>query len=314
MPEFARGRLPRPDAAGRRGGRPRGLGSPARSRPRPGRAVWSPCRSGPTPSCSGTASRWSPATGLDMTQAGDLGPDHPGRRAGPRRSSPAQGVRGESLTVWVNALVESGGGSIITNPGEDDPALVQLGLDAPPGIEAARIIRTFGDAGVAPPGFPTADEDTNARRLPVGLRRVHGQLAVHLGEGDVRGRGGHAAPVGARRLRLGASTRSHAATGPARRRSAASTSGSARSASTRTSPTRPPTASPARRTSRTTSSRTATRPSRPSVFDDPEVVERVPDGPGHPRLPRPWPRPGRRPRTTPRSPAASSGPSTRRAR
>jgi multiple sugar transport system substrate-binding protein len=80
----------------------------------------------------------------------------------------AQGVRGESLTVWVNALVESGGGSIITNVGEEDPALVQLGLNAPPGIEAARILRTFGDAGVAPPGFPTADEDTNAESFQSG--------------------------------------------------------------------------------------------------------------------------------------------------
>lgn len=74
----------------------------------------------------------------------------------------AQGVRGESLTVWVNALIESGGGSVITNVGETNPELVQLGLTAPPAIEAARILRTFGDAGIAPPGFPTADEDTNA--------------------------------------------------------------------------------------------------------------------------------------------------------
>jgi multiple sugar transport system substrate-binding protein len=74
----------------------------------------------------------------------------------------AQGVRGESLTVWVNALIESGGGSVITNVGETNPALVQLGLTAPPGIEAARILRAFGDAGIAPPGFPTADEDTSA--------------------------------------------------------------------------------------------------------------------------------------------------------
>lgn len=74
----------------------------------------------------------------------------------------AQGVRGESLTVWVNALVESGGGSVITNPGETNPELVQLGLTAPPGIEAARILRAYGDAGIAPPGFPTADEDTSS--------------------------------------------------------------------------------------------------------------------------------------------------------
>lgn len=80
----------------------------------------------------------------------------------------AQGVRGESLTVWVNALVESAGGSIITNVGEENPELVSLGLNAPPGIEAARVLRTFGDAGVAPPGFPTADEDSNAESFQSG--------------------------------------------------------------------------------------------------------------------------------------------------
>jgi multiple sugar transport system substrate-binding protein len=82
--------------------------------------------------------------------------------AGARTQFAAQGVRGESLTVWVNALVESAGGSVITNVGETDPALVTLGLDAPPGIDAARILRAFGDAGIAPPGFPTADEDTSS--------------------------------------------------------------------------------------------------------------------------------------------------------
>ena len=80
----------------------------------------------------------------------------------------AQGVRGESLTVWVNALVESAGGSIITNVGEENPDLVQLGLTAPPGLEAARVLQTYGDAGVAPPGFPTSDEDTNAESFQSG--------------------------------------------------------------------------------------------------------------------------------------------------
>ena len=73
----------------------------------------------------------------------------------------AQGVRGESLTVWVNALIESGGGSVITNVGEPDPDLVQLGLTQPPAIDAARILRSFADK-VALPGFPTSDEDTSS--------------------------------------------------------------------------------------------------------------------------------------------------------
>ena len=80
----------------------------------------------------------------------------------------AQGVRGESLTVWVNALIESGGGSVITNVGEPDPDLVQLGLTQPPAIDAARILRSFGDKGVALPGFPTADEDTSSDLFQAG--------------------------------------------------------------------------------------------------------------------------------------------------
>ncbi|MEJ2888923.1 extracellular solute-binding protein [Actinomycetospora aeridis] len=107
------------------------------------------------------------AMGIDMNQPVTW--DQIIRAAAQNRTQiAAQGVRGESLTVWVNALVESAGGSIITNAGEENPDLIQLGLNAPPGIEAARVLRTYGDAGVAPPGFPTADEDTNAESFQSG--------------------------------------------------------------------------------------------------------------------------------------------------
>ena len=107
------------------------------------------------------------AMGLDMNQPVTW--DQIIRAAQQNRTQiAAQGVRGESLTVWVNALVESAGGSIITNVGEENPELVQLGLNAPPGIEAARVLQTYGEAGVAPPGFPTADEDTNAESFQSG--------------------------------------------------------------------------------------------------------------------------------------------------
>ncbi|MEJ2864590.1 extracellular solute-binding protein [Actinomycetospora flava] len=107
------------------------------------------------------------AMGLDMNQPVTW--DQIIRAASQNRTQiAAQGVRGESLTVWVNALVESAGGSIITNVGEENPDLVQLGLNAPPGIEAARVLQTYGDAGVAPPGFPTSDEDTNAESFQSG--------------------------------------------------------------------------------------------------------------------------------------------------
>lgn len=74
----------------------------------------------------------------------------------------AQGRRAESLTVWVNALVESAGGKIITNPSPDDPAGVELGLTAPPADDAARVIQQFVQAGVGGPGFSTSSEDTSA--------------------------------------------------------------------------------------------------------------------------------------------------------
>ena len=70
-----------------------------------------------------------------------------------------QGRRAESLTVWINALIESGGGSIITDPAVDNPENVQLGLDSPAAEEAARIMSTIADAGLGGPALSTAGED-----------------------------------------------------------------------------------------------------------------------------------------------------------
>src|SRR5688500_18985711 len=48
----------------------------------------------------------------------------------------AQGRRAESLTVWLNALIESAGGHIIEE-NSTDPDQIQLGLDTPAGERAA---------------------------------------------------------------------------------------------------------------------------------------------------------------------------------
>ncbi len=72
----------------------------------------------------------------------------------------AQGIRAEALTVWVNALVESAGGSIIEETA-DDPADVQLGLTSPAGQRAAEVIELVADSGVGGPAFSTAGEDAN---------------------------------------------------------------------------------------------------------------------------------------------------------
>lgn len=68
-----------------------------------------------------------------------------------------QGIRSESMTVWVNALYESQGQSIIVNP-EARAADVQLGLDSPAGKEAARIVGTIGRKGLGGPGISTQNE------------------------------------------------------------------------------------------------------------------------------------------------------------
>jgi multiple sugar transport system substrate-binding protein len=71
-----------------------------------------------------------------------------------------QGIRAEALTVWINALVESAGGHIITGKAED-PKHVELGLTEEPGREAAQVIRSVADAGVGGPALSTSGEDAN---------------------------------------------------------------------------------------------------------------------------------------------------------
>ncbi|MCK6210971.1 extracellular solute-binding protein [Georgenia sp. EYE_87] len=71
-----------------------------------------------------------------------------------------QGTKAESLTVWINALVASAGGEIITNP-EAPADEVELGLDSDAGRAAAEIIGRIGDEGLGGAGLPTADENAS---------------------------------------------------------------------------------------------------------------------------------------------------------
>ncbi len=71
-----------------------------------------------------------------------------------------QGAQAESMTVWVNALVESAGGSIIVDP-EATADEVELGLDSEAGTEAARIISTIGREGLGGPALPTQNENAS---------------------------------------------------------------------------------------------------------------------------------------------------------
>ncbi|GAA0261892.1 ABC transporter substrate-binding protein [Cryptosporangium japonicum] len=71
-----------------------------------------------------------------------------------------QGRRNESLMVWVNALVASAGGSILTEDSEGKPAdQVKSGLDSTAGREAARIIGKLARSSAAYPSFSTGSED-----------------------------------------------------------------------------------------------------------------------------------------------------------
>ncbi|QQB12946.1 extracellular solute-binding protein [Brevibacterium casei] len=70
-----------------------------------------------------------------------------------------QGIRAESLTVWINAMVESAGGQIVENPDADSPDQVTLGLDSEAGRSAAGIMERIAETGVGGPALSNLDEN-----------------------------------------------------------------------------------------------------------------------------------------------------------
>ena len=101
------------------------------------------------------------AAGLDMTQPVTW--DQLIEAAAEQEKTFAvQGVRAESLTVWVNALVTSAGGQILENPEEPDPGLVVPTLQSDAGRRAAEIIRSLADARVGGAQLANATEDIDA--------------------------------------------------------------------------------------------------------------------------------------------------------
>ncbi|NEK84448.1 extracellular solute-binding protein [Blastococcus saxobsidens] len=77
----------------------------------------------------------------------------------------AQGARAESLTVWFNALIESAGGSIITDASPEDPAQIELGLTSEAGRRAAEVMKMVAESDAAGPAFSTSNEDSSATGL-----------------------------------------------------------------------------------------------------------------------------------------------------
>jgi multiple sugar transport system substrate-binding protein len=71
-----------------------------------------------------------------------------------------QGRRNESLMVWVNALVQSAGGTILTEGEAAETAdAVESELNSEAGAEAARIMSDIANSEVAPPALSTAGEE-----------------------------------------------------------------------------------------------------------------------------------------------------------
>ncbi|RBP62371.1 carbohydrate ABC transporter substrate-binding protein (CUT1 family) [Brevibacterium sanguinis] len=79
--------------------------------------------------------------------------------AGQGKRVSVQGIRAESLTVWLNALIESAGGHIVSNPDADSPDAVDLGLNSDAGRDAAAIMAKIGEAGVGGPQLSNQDEN-----------------------------------------------------------------------------------------------------------------------------------------------------------
>ncbi|OLT53366.1 extracellular solute-binding protein [Cellulosimicrobium sp. CUA-896] len=71
-----------------------------------------------------------------------------------------QGAKAESLTVWINALVEGGGGHVVENP-EAPAEDIELGLESDAGREAAQIMGEIGTSGLGGPGLPSENESAS---------------------------------------------------------------------------------------------------------------------------------------------------------
>lgn len=72
-----------------------------------------------------------------------------------------QGIRAEALTVFVNALIASAGGTVVQTPGAP-PDQVRLGIDTGAGRRAADVVRQITSGPQAGPALNTRNEDASA--------------------------------------------------------------------------------------------------------------------------------------------------------
>lgn len=69
-----------------------------------------------------------------------------------------QGIRAESMTVWLNALLESQGESILVDPSASQDEL-DTSLDSEAGRSAAEVLNRIGSEGLGGPGIASMDEN-----------------------------------------------------------------------------------------------------------------------------------------------------------
>lgn len=74
-----------------------------------------------------------------------------------RTTIAVQGRKYEGYMVWVNALVESAGGHILTDPQAGKN--VTPGIDSPAGTAAATVVRDVARSAAAPPALSNMDEE-----------------------------------------------------------------------------------------------------------------------------------------------------------
>ncbi|MFD0539461.1 extracellular solute-binding protein [Actinomadura luteofluorescens] len=156
-----------------------------------------------------------------------------------------QGNRYEGYMVWINALIASAGGRIISDAEKGDDA--RIDIDSPAAKQAASIIRRLARSSAASPTLSTDIEEQSRAT-------INARAAASCSTGATSGGPRRATPTRAPSARTSSATSAGPATrgstrgSRASRPSGASRSGSARTASTRPSPSRRPGASPHRPT------------------------------------------------------------------
>ncbi|KHD75397.1 ABC transporter substrate-binding protein [Actinoplanes utahensis] len=129
------------------------------------------------------------AAGIDPAKEGFTWDEMIAAAQGQQKIIGVQGKRYEGYMVWINALVVSAGGEIITNTeaGRDaDPT-----IDSRPGDEAARIIGDLARSPAAPPAMSTASEEESrsAFQGPAGGFMVNWPYVYSAAKEDVAGGG-----------------------------------------------------------------------------------------------------------------------------